>query len=334
MHFDAAYSGPAGGLVAPSHLAPLHTIDHAGATRGKRPGSTPSSAQYIMVEHCEGCLQTFSSEGFRRHLALTKQPKCQRYGERIRHIVPTNLKLNRSPEPDLEDDPMLSADDENRSSGREDNEGFGNDVEDVHDLEARSDRSEDDPDVVPFEGDFFGVDYGPEDFGLMDEPLVDPSDNASRYDYEENGSQYSPSDEEDDVDEELEAPNDLDPPLPSSSSSSSSSNSGHEPPLPSPPSSPSLSPSQAPSSASSSSSHSSTADSDDHLAALAARNARLRVEKALRQPIHVEHFPVETAGAPLDDRDNAANTAYRANVPGSERNPYAPFASEIDWKLA
>ncbi|KAI0071807.1 hypothetical protein K474DRAFT_1561795, partial [Panus rudis PR-1116 ss-1] len=61
---------------------------------------------------------------------------------------------------------------------------------------------------------------------------------------------------------------------------------------------------------------------------------RLRVERALRQDIYVNAFPLNTAGAPLDEHDPAANMVYRANVHGSERNPFAPFTSELDWKLA
>ncbi|KAI0069916.1 hypothetical protein K474DRAFT_1609646 [Panus rudis PR-1116 ss-1] len=157
---------------------------------------------------------------------------------------------------------------------------------------------------------------------------MEDEEEGSQYDYEENGSQYGSSDNEDFEDEAPDAPGE-----PSSSGSSSSSNSPH--PSPSPPSSPSLSASPGPAVSSGSSSDTSRSSTPaDHLASLAARNARLRVEKALRQDIHIKPFPFDTAGAPLDERDPAAHAVYGANVHGSEQNPYAPFTSEMDWKLA
>ncbi len=55
------------------------------------------------------------------------------------------------------------------------------------------------------------------------------------------------------------------------------------------------------------------------------------VEDSLRQKIYVEQFPRRTAGAPIP---NAGSEG--ADVPHGlyQSNPYCPFVSEIDWKVA
>lgn len=55
------------------------------------------------------------------------------------------------------------------------------------------------------------------------------------------------------------------------------------------------------------------------------------VEDSLRQKIFVERFPRRTAGAPIPkgglEGADISHGLYQSN-------PYSPFASEIDWKVA
>lgn len=59
------------------------------------------------------------------------------------------------------------------------------------------------------------------------------------------------------------------------------------------------------------------------------------VEASLRQRVFVEHFPRSAegpgAGDPVDDESSAGNSRP-VDVRGS--NPYAPFVSQLDWKVA
>ncbi len=55
------------------------------------------------------------------------------------------------------------------------------------------------------------------------------------------------------------------------------------------------------------------------------------VEDSLRQKIYVEQFPRRTAGAPIPKAGSEG-----VDVPHGlyQSNPYCPFVSEIDWKVA
>ncbi|KAI0070777.1 hypothetical protein K474DRAFT_1679888, partial [Panus rudis PR-1116 ss-1] len=228
---------------------------------------------FLMVAYCEGCTRNFSMENFLRHLALTKNPQCQAYRDRIRGRFPSGSNRNPSPNSSEDGDNQPMAVDHTKYSSGSEPDAAPSD----------QDHDHDGPEVVLFDGDYFGDDYGPADFG-MEEDADD-----LEYNYEVNGSQYGGSDDED---FEHEAPDPARPPS-DPSSSSSSSTSGHS--SPSPPSSPSLPASPTTSSGSSPTDTSRSSTPADHLAGLAARNARLRVEKALRQDIHIKPFPLDSA---------------------------------------
>ncbi|KAH8080741.1 hypothetical protein BXZ70DRAFT_910952, partial [Cristinia sonorae] len=56
---------------------------------------------------------------------------------------------------------------------------------------------------------------------------------------------------------------------------------------------------------------------------------RQRVEDALRQPVHIKHFPLDSAGKPVDQRATVFDS-YGTDA----SNPYAPFASKMEWEIA
>ncbi|KAI0072632.1 hypothetical protein K474DRAFT_1726506 [Panus rudis PR-1116 ss-1] len=62
------------------------------------------------------------------------------------------------------------------------------------------------------------------------------------------------------------------------------------------------------------------------------------MEQALRQELHVKHFPLQTAGTPLPGQKDSSNTTYstalRAEESAPHPNPFSPFASKIDWEVA
>ncbi len=64
---------------------------------------------------------------------------------------------------------------------------------------------------------------------------------------------------------------------------------------------------------------------------------RTRVEAALCQQIHVEHFPSEVAGQPVVLQNNLPSGYgdYQTRLPhiGGPENPYSPFANELDWSV-
>jgi hypothetical protein len=69
---------------------------------------------------------------------------------------------------------------------------------------------------------------------------------------------------------------------------------------------------------------------DEHIAVGTGRDA---VEDSLRQQVVVEHFPLTTAGSPVQNIQPSENE----DIEDSTRihdNPYAPFASQIDWEVA
>ncbi|KAI0039030.1 hypothetical protein FA95DRAFT_1504731 [Auriscalpium vulgare] len=64
------------------------------------------------------------------------------------------------------------------------------------------------------------------------------------------------------------------------------------------------------------------------------RDHRLLDENALFEDPKIQHFP-GAAGAPIGNQDEAAYDQYRATVAGGdEDNPYAPFASKLEWEIA
>jgi hypothetical protein len=52
-----------------------------------------------------------------------------------------------------------------------------------------------------------------------------------------------------------------------------------------------------------------------------------------KQEPFVDLFPNPSAGSPLPDEEQSANSAYQARM-GGDRNPYFPFADETDWLVA
>jgi hypothetical protein len=61
-------------------------------------------------------------------------------------------------------------------------------------------------------------------------------------------------------------------------------------------------------------------------------NGRKIIENALRQPVTVDCFPSSLAGTPIGNPpSHATNEAYSTS---STHNPYAPFASQLDWEVA
>jgi hypothetical protein len=63
---------------------------------------------------------------------------------------------------------------------------------------------------------------------------------------------------------------------------------------------------------------------------------REAIQNTLRQQVVVDRFPLASAGAPLtnhlptDTSDHQYDTHFRSNP----NNPYAPFASKLDWEIA
>ena len=64
---------------------------------------------------------------------------------------------------------------------------------------------------------------------------------------------------------------------------------------------------------------------------------RESIEKALRQHIVVDRFPLPTAGIPHEEEHRASHVdvQYESRLEGSAASdPYAPFASRLDWEVA
>ncbi|KAI1786574.1 hypothetical protein LXA43DRAFT_975694 [Ganoderma leucocontextum] len=72
-------------------------------------------------------------------------------------------------------------------------------------------------------------------------------------------------------------------------------------------------------------------DDDPHLAPASRRQAQ---ERLLRKTF-VVHFPGPHAGAPISRSSTSSSYAeYQTNIDARGRNPYAPFQSAMDWKVA
>ncbi|EIW51487.1 uncharacterized protein TRAVEDRAFT_41080 [Trametes versicolor FP-101664 SS1] len=180
-------------------------------------------------------------------------------------------------------------------------------------------ESEDEPPPVPFEGDFYGDDYNAQDFpGFGDDDANEDSEEEDDADEEEAVGLDALAGE----DIHLEQPDPVDhaqPPLPERVS-----------PVPSavdpdvimgdPPH------------------NEGGRDAEDHHRAPAPGGVEAAAHDRLRsKSVHVDHFGGQ-AGAPLPSQTSPASAsgyrAYGSNVGGSSDNPYAPFRSELDWRVA
>jgi hypothetical protein len=64
------------------------------------------------------------------------------------------------------------------------------------------------------------------------------------------------------------------------------------------------------------------------------QEARLAAEDAFRKHPVIEKYPDSRAGAPVShDRVASKNESYAKSI-NNEHNPWAPFASQIDWEIA
>lgn len=63
------------------------------------------------------------------------------------------------------------------------------------------------------------------------------------------------------------------------------------------------------------------------------RIGRQAVEDSLGQKVVVDHFPLASAGQPLKDQQRA-DAMYDQDARKASGNPYAPFASRLDWEVA
>ena len=61
---------------------------------------------------------------------------------------------------------------------------------------------------------------------------------------------------------------------------------------------------------------------------------RQAVEDALRRHVHIESFPIQSAGTHIGAQEQNAHTTYAQNVHDSRTNPYAPFNTRINWEFA
>ncbi|KAI0069569.1 hypothetical protein K474DRAFT_1610261, partial [Panus rudis PR-1116 ss-1] len=66
-----------------------------------------------------------------------------------------------------------------------------------------------------------------------------------------------------------------------------------------------------------------------------ARDSRIRIERALRSKLYSTPYPSEKAGAPVSKPSRLqAGYQHYADKLNSRANPYAPFNSELDWRVA
>jgi hypothetical protein len=63
---------------------------------------------------------------------------------------------------------------------------------------------------------------------------------------------------------------------------------------------------------------------------------REAIQNALRQQVVVDRFPLPSAGAPLANCLPTHNSdhQYGMHFHSNPNNPYAPFASKLDWEIA
>lgn len=65
-------------------------------------------------------------------------------------------------------------------------------------------------------------------------------------------------------------------------------------------------------------------------------SGRLAVENNLRQPVVIDRFPNEHAGAPVDgyEDDHTERSHYAQSIDPHNHSTYAPFKSRLDWEIA
>lgn len=65
-------------------------------------------------------------------------------------------------------------------------------------------------------------------------------------------------------------------------------------------------------------------------------SGRLAVENNLRQPVVIDRFPNEHAGAPVDGYkdDHTERSHYAQSIDPHNHSTYAPFKSRLDWEIA
>ncbi|KAI0673077.1 hypothetical protein C8Q78DRAFT_970143 [Trametes maxima] len=174
------------------------------------------------------------------------------------------------------------------------------------------DDHEDEPEAMPFEGDFYGADYGEDDFPFDEH---DTADEESDDEDDEDGDEFLDAVGRDILESNSE-------PLGSEA----------RPPIPLP-ASPHLPPDQEQDLPQGYESNDATAPGPGPSApGDIEEDAHNRLRSA---PVHIQHFG-GNAGAPVTAF--ASNTsgyqAYGETVDHDANNPYSPFCSEIDWQLA
>ncbi|EIW56974.1 uncharacterized protein TRAVEDRAFT_170977 [Trametes versicolor FP-101664 SS1] len=163
---------------------------------------------------------------------------------------------------------------------------------------------------MPFEGDHFGA-YSADEFDDFDE--YNDDHNAGR--------QESAGDEEEHRQEDIEAQDDDEV-----DAANLEAESGWEPPppanIPRAPAEPTTSPES-----------SQDANTGGHGAPN--RAAQSRAHEHLQTKTHSVRFPSDHAGAPIKHRrERSAYEQFQGRIDAVNANPYAPFASRIDWEVA
>lgn len=174
------------------------------------------------------------------------------------------------------------------------------------DIDPAEDRA------VPFEGDHFGA-YSADEF-----------DNFDEYNNARNASgQASIGDEEERRQEDIEAQDDDEV-----DAANLEAEAGWEPP---PPANVPLAPAEPMTGAESSQ----DANIDGGLGGPNRRAAQSRAHEHLQTKTHSVRFPSDHAGAPIQrGRERSAYEQFQGHIDAVNANPYAPFASRIDWEVA
>ncbi|KAJ3530821.1 hypothetical protein NM688_g7658 [Phlebia brevispora] len=262
---------------------------------------------------CDGCFKSFRSNAdLSRHLANTHNPTCitAYQSHPIRHAEEVlNVPLS------LEDDILMG-----------------------DDTDMLGDNDEPAADPKPIE-DYFGTDYTEEELGLGPQDRNNNEDDAPQW-VDANGSdgqwsEPSPCDSESD-DDELSPDEDEEP--------------GWEAPVAAPDvglGQPGQHQHDEPTEQDRADDEERAEDEDEehadgdevHILRSQAGNTRMRIEEALRHKVYIQHFPSEVAGQPVDVPGGipAGYAEYQSRVPGHVGDPsniFAPFQSELDWKVA
>lgn len=180
---------------------------------------------------------------------------------------------------------------------RQDAEMFGSSEHEESDVEPNNQNN-----APQFQGDYFGDNYGPGDFGWENEneeneepEMVIDGDEAGEYDS---------SDEEDtgsNIDDEDQGP--WEPPI--AAVAQENENRGAEP-----------------------------SDGDVEMGDQVQQDARNRAEEETQRQPSIVQFPRKRkAGEVLHQTENQY-CSYKNGLDGSETNNYAPFKSKVDWEFA